>query len=64
MLKINEDVLDTIREDCFLEDVFGFNSRLEYAIWLERTVKFGAWILNAHTLRAKVLEKSELNFRY
>jgi hypothetical protein len=55
MLKINEDVLDTIREDCFLEDVFGFNSRLEYAIWLERTVKFGAWILNAHTLRAKVL---------
>ena len=53
--KLSEDeVLETVRDDQWLEDVYGVNSRLENTEWVQRVVKQGKWVFNAKELRDKV----------
>lgn len=61
---VSKDNLESIREDDWLEVVYGTSSRLENDAWLEKVQEEGAWITDPEELRAKILEKAELDKIY
>jgi hypothetical protein len=61
---INKNSIDILREDGYLDDVFGANSRLEYDAWIANTATNALYMFNGKELRNKVLAHVELDFRY
>ena len=59
-----EDTMVTLREDQFLEDVYGASSRLDNDQWLAKVSKSSKWILDARDLRKKVLDAASVNPRH
>lgn len=51
---ISDGTLEIVREDQWLEGVYGVQARLENSAWVERVVKEGKWIYSATELRAKL----------
>lgn len=62
--KFDDDMIERFREDVYLEDVFGANSRMQYEEWLQASTSKGAWLLSASSLRKKVLEAAGLPNKY
>ena len=56
-----EDTMLALREDQFLEDVYGSASRLDNDQWLAKVSKTSKWILDAGSLRKKVLDAASVN---
>lgn len=61
---ISKEQIDILREDGYLDDVFGANSRLEYEAWIANTTTNAPYMFNAKELRNKVLAHVSLDFRY
>ena len=51
---VNKDVIEVIREDQWLEDVYGQNSRLDNAIWVEKVTKTAKYIYQPAEMRKKI----------
>ena len=58
-----QDGLEAVAEDQWLEDVYGAHSRLENTEWVQRVVKEGKWIFNAKDLRKRVFEQQEVDYK-
>ena len=58
------DTLDALREDDWLEKVYGASSRLLNAEWLEKVQGDASWITDPEEIRGKVLESTELDNLY
>ena len=58
------DSVETIREDQFLEDIFGSMSRLDSEIFIKQVQQSGAYVFNASELRGRLLEAADLPLRY
>ena len=43
----HEDVFEEIREDVWLEDVFGVCSRLDNEVWVDKVSKSANWIFDS-----------------
>ena len=56
--------IEAFREDVFLEDVFGVQSRLANEEWLEAVSKKAVWIFNAATIRKKLFELASLEDKH
>ena len=56
------DAIEDVREDCFLEEVYGKNARLENAPWLKAVSTKSKWIFDARELRMKLFEAAGLEF--
>lgn len=61
---ISKDAIEILREDGYLDDVFGALSRLEYEPWVTSTVNNAPYMFSAPALRRKILEQANLDFRY
>ena len=59
-----EDTMMTMREDSFLEEVYGAASRLDKDQWLAKVSKVTKWLLDARDLRKKVLDTASVNPRH
>ena len=62
--RIDKDCFEYIREECFLEDVYNFHSRLEFDEWLHLVIEKAPYMLTATSLRKKVLESCGLEMKY
>ena len=59
-----KDQIEALREDVFLEDVFGVQSRLENEEWLDAVSKKAVWIFNAGTVRKKLFELASVEDKH
>ena len=48
---LDTDVLDSIIETVFLEQVYGVKSRLSYEEWVDAVCTKSSWILDANGIR-------------
>ena len=62
---VSNDNLDFIREDVWLESIYGHNSRLENQQWLEKIVTPGSsWILEPSRLRSELFKQANIVARH
>ena len=59
-LESMRDQVQNIREQEFLENLFGYRSRLDNKEWQERLVSKVDWVLKPEKLRAMILEIAEI----
>ena len=52
--------IETVREDNWLEDVYGPQSRLTNEDWLEKVTTDGVWIFDPEQLRTKIFEAASV----
>ena len=52
--------IETVREDNWLEDVYGAQSRLLNEDWLEKVCTDGAWVFDPEQLRTKIFEAASV----
>ena len=52
--------IETVREDQFLEDVFGINSRLPSTEWLEAVKEKAYYIFDTASIRERVLNAAQI----
>ena len=57
---VNDDNIEMIREEQWLEVVYGTSSRLANDQWLTKVQKEGSWICEPEELRSKVLAEAGL----
>lgn len=55
-----KDQVETLREDHFIEDVYGIQSKLKSEEWLEAMEDKCAWVLNPIELRKRLLALAEV----
>jgi len=53
---------EKVREDMFLDEVFGSNSKMANEPFLEAVSKKTMWVFNSNDLRRKVFEAAEVKF--
>jgi len=58
-----KEVHELIREDVFLDIVYGAKSKMHHQDWLKAVVLSGSFIFHQKHLRAMVIEKAGLDFR-
>ena len=56
--------VEALREDVFLEEVFGVQSRLDNAEWLDAVSKKANWVFNPVQLRKKLFELASLEDKH
>ena len=61
---VSGDNIDLLREDDWLEKVYGPSSRLENDVWLEKVQGDASWITEPEEIRAKILEQASLDNLY
>ena len=60
---VSNDVIETVREDQWLDDVYGTNSRMHNQDWLQKVVKDGNWLFVAKDLRKRVFKAAEIDYK-
>ena len=61
---VSKDNIEVIREDQWLEQIYGAKSRLENDQWVEAIKLKAHWIFNAEQLRAKLFEQAGVTARH
>lgn len=62
--KFNSDLIQTFKEDRYLDDVFENNAKLEYAQWVKETTSKALYMFGTKSLRNKLLEHAEMEIKY
>ena len=60
---MNEQI-EVIREDQYLEDVYGVSSRLTNGDWMKKMVKDAKWIFDSADLRKRILEAANIDAKH
>lgn len=63
-LLVSEDLIEGLREDHFLEEVYGAQSRLQNDVWVEKVSKVANWVFDACELRKKVFDSASIPMRH
>ena len=58
------DLVETLREDQYLEDVYGPASRLETEDWVKAMCKQAKWVFDSAELRQRLLALAEIEHRH
>ena len=53
-----------VREDQFLEDMYGASSRLASEDWLKKICKEAKWVFDSKELRKRLFEAAEIEQRH
>jgi len=61
--KLKEQV-EILREDQYLEDVYGVQSKLDNEPWLAKNAKEANWVFNTVSLRKRLFEAAEIEMRH
>ena len=59
----DSDVLEAIKEDQWLEEVYGAASRLDNDAWLAKVSKDANWIFVAKELRRRLFEAAQVDYK-
>ena len=59
-----KDVIEPLREDKWLEDVFDVQSRLPADNWVQKVSTVGNWIFNSVDTRKKLFAEAELTKKH
>ena len=59
-----EQNVEHLQEAYFVDKLFDFQSRLEYKIFVEKTEKDCAWMLNAQEFREQYFDLAQLKNKY
>ena len=57
-IAIMKERVEALREDQFLEDVYGMKSKLSYKEWHSNVCKNGYWIFDAVEIRKRMLKEA------
>jgi len=60
----DQGVVEVIREDMWLEEVYGSQSRLDNAVWVERVTKKAKWIYEPSEMRKKLFAEAGIQIRH
>lgn len=60
----SKDVFETVREEDWLEEVFGAQSRLESDVWVDKVKGQANWIFDADATRRKIFAESKVTMRH
>ena len=60
----HKDVFETIREEVWLEEVFGAQSRLENDAWVDKVAKSANWIFDSAATRRKIFAEAKVTIRH
>ena len=61
---LDKDVLEVIREEHWLEDVFGAQSRLPSDAWVQKVATTANWIFNTKDVRKKLFAESKVTMKH
>ena len=61
---VHEDTVVILREDQWLEEVFGANSRLQNAAWVQQVSTTANWIFDAKKIRQKLFTAAEVTAKH
>ena len=61
---MQKDVIEVVREEQWLEAVFGAQSRLESAAWVAKVSKDANWIFNSDQMRRKIFAEAGVTMRH
>ena len=61
---VAKDTCEIIREEQWLEEVFGANSRLESGVWVQSVSKKANWIFDANEMRKRLFETAGITIRH
>ena len=59
-----EDIFETIREEVWLEEVFGAQSRLESDAWVDKVKGTANWIFDATATRRKIFAEAKITIKH
>ena len=59
-----KELVEDLREDQYLEDVFGQMSYLETEEWMSMMVTEGKWIFNSAHVRKRLLKLADIELRH
>ena len=57
---LDKDVVEVIREEHWLEDVFGAQSRLQSEAWAQKVSTTANWIFNTKDIRKKLFAEAKV----
>ena len=60
----HKDVFETVREEVWLEEVFGAQSRLENDAWVDKVSKLANWIFDSAATRRKLFHEAKVTIRH
>ena len=61
---MNQDTIEVVREEIWLEDVFGANSRLTSDVWADNVSKKANWIFDPKETRKKLFSEAKLTIKH
>lgn len=61
---LNDENVEILREDHWLDDVYGHGSRLDNDQWLEKVAKGGFWLIDPTACRDKAFETASIDKRH
>ena len=61
---LDDENLEIIREEQWLDEVYGNSSRLANNMWLEKVSSVGKWIFSAVELRKKIFSTAQVPYKY
>ena len=55
-----KDQVEDVREDQYLEDLYGMKSYMDTEDWMKKMVEDGKWVFDSAQLRKRLLEAAEI----
>lgn len=55
--------LEDLREDIFLEAIYGQETKLDNEVWLKKICESGKWIFNSKDLRKAIFKQAEVQYK-
>ena len=56
--------IEVIREDQYLEDIYGVQARIENQVWMQKMCKEAKWVFDTMELRKRLFELAEVDMRH
>ena len=56
--------VEIVREDVFIEDMYGSYSRLDYQDFVENCYLRASWVFSSSEIRAKLFKLAELDIKH
>jgi len=56
--------IEVIREDQYLEDIYGVQSRIENQVWMQKMCKEAKWVFDTADIRKRILEAAGIDAKH
>ena len=59
-----KEAVEVVREDQYLEDVFGDKAALDKNVWLDKMNTIATWVFDSSKIRDRLLEAAEIEVKH